>query len=126
MRLFNVILPALFSTPANRRLADLAQVLEQMAVEIAVERASLKDAYDNAIAQAAFAFEALEQGEGEANLPARIDALSETLDEQSRRFQSLKEQADFVEATRRRLELLQSDEWQGASSRHTNVTCIVN
>lgn len=53
MRLFNWKNRYFPSTPASRRLDDLAQMLEQVAVEIALERACLKDAYDHAIAQAA-------------------------------------------------------------------------
>ncbi len=127
MRLFNLKIPCFPSTPASRRLEDLAQTLEQVAVEIALERACLKDAYDNAIAQAAFAFEALEHGDDDAGaLPARVDALSAALDRHSRRFHSLKQQADFIEETRRRLELLASDECQHPTAPHANVAYVVN
>lgn len=126
MRLFNWKNRYFPSTPASRRLDDLAQMLEQVAVEIALERACLKDAYDHAIAQAAFAYEALEQGEDVDAMPSRVDALSAVLDRHSRRFHALKQQADFIDETRRRLELLASDEGLCPGAPHASVSHMVN
>ncbi|MBF6992729.1 hypothetical protein [Cupriavidus sp. IK-TO18] len=89
-----------------RRLERLQRLLDEIGTEISTEKDTLGDQYENATTNAAFAFEAMENGEGPEWTSRKIDALTASVTRYSQRLRSLKHEADFIEATKQRVALL--------------------
>lgn len=89
-----------------RRFERLRRLLDEIGDEIGAEKSALSDQYENATASAAFAFEAMENGEGPERTSGKIDAMTASIIRMSQRRRALKEEADFIDATRQRLALL--------------------
>lgn len=108
MQVFNVrILPWSGGRDASR-FGRLQRLLDELGDEIAAENGTLSDQYENASANAAFAFEAMENGEGPECSTGKINALTASIIRCCLRLRSLQHEADFIEATKQRLALLLS------------------
>ena len=106
MPVFNIrILPWSGGQDA-RRFERLRRLLDEIGDEIGREKSALSDQCENATANAAFAIEAMENGEGPESTSGKIDALTASIIRFSQRLRSLKHEADFIEATKQRLALL--------------------
>lgn len=106
MQVFNVrILPWSGGHDA-RRFERLRRLLDELGDEIATENGTLSGQYENASANAAFAFEAMENDEGPEWSSGKIKAQTASVIRCSQRLRSLQHEADFIEATKQRLALL--------------------
>lgn len=85
------------------RFEHLKRVLDELSRELAVERVALRVQHENACADAAFAQDAMDNGEGSPQISAEIDRLTATIAARASNFAELDEQVAFVEATRQRL-----------------------
>lgn len=85
------------------RFSRLRRLLDELSQELAAERAALRAQHDYACADAAFALEAMENGDTSAQTSADIDRLTSTIAARASNFATLDEQATFVEAMRQRL-----------------------
>lgn len=90
------------------RFSQLKRLLDELSRELALERIALKAQHDNACADAAFALEAVENGDSSAQTSAEIDRLTATIAARASNFVALDEQAAFVEAMRQRLGRLEA------------------
>lgn len=106
MQLFNARILSWGGGRDASRFERLQRLLDELGDEIAAENGTLSGQYENASANAAFAFEAMENGEGPEWTPGKIDALTASIVRCSLRLRSLQHEADFIEATRQRLALL--------------------
>ena len=84
----------------------LKRVLDDLSRELAVERVALRVQHENACADAAFALDAMENGEGSPQISAEVDRLTATIAARASNFAELDELAAFVETTRQRLSRL--------------------
>jgi hypothetical protein len=102
--------PFLIRSPDRDRRTDVArmtrlrQALLQIGQEVADERTGLERRYLEAEADAAFAQERVEDGLENQALTARVDDLTETMINYSRRIAMLEKQIAYVEQMRKDLE----------------------
>lgn len=108
MQVFNFGILALRGGRNARRFERLRRLLDQIGYDIGAERNALGDRYQSVTASAAFAFEAMENGEDPQRMSARIDALTASIIRCTQRLDALEHEGDFIDATRRRLALLPS------------------
>lgn len=107
MKLFNIRFPMAVSDRNAGRFGCLLMLLDDIGDDIVTERAKLKDQHERAAANAAFTFEAMENGtRTAAALSAKVDTLTTSLIHCSQRSSSLKRQAAFIEGTKQKLALL--------------------
>lgn len=85
------------------RFQQLRRLLDELSQELAAEREALRAQHDYACADAAFALEAMENGDTSAATSDDIDRLTSTIAARAGNFAALDEQAACVEALRQRL-----------------------
>lgn len=101
MKLFNIRFPV--GNRNAKRFGYLLMLLDDIGDDIVTERARLKDQFERDAVNAAFAFEAMENGARSEALSAKVDTLTASLVQRS---SALKRQAAFIEGTRQKLALL--------------------
>lgn len=106
MKLFKIRIPLAISDRDARRFGRLRLLLDEIGNDIGTERARLKDQHELATANAAFAFEAMENRENSEEMSAEVDTLTASIICGCQRSSSLKQQADFIEGTKQKLALL--------------------
>lgn len=118
MKLFNFGFPSSVNNRDARRLARLRRLLDEIGKDIANERAELKRLYEAATADAAFAFQAIENGESPEQISDEVEMATAAIIRHSKRISLLKEQVDFIEAMRQKLALMpmQKDDRVGSRS----------
>ena len=84
----------------ERRFGRLARLLEVIQVEIEREAAALRPSVERMTDCAAFALEAMENGESPERISARIDVLARNLALNRGRQALLEQQMSFVDRTR--------------------------
>lgn len=78
------------------RIEKLRQVMLDVGTELAKEEAGLRRRYETASTDAAFSQQAYEDGRGDAGISSRIDDLTTTLINYSRRISELDRQRAFI------------------------------
>lgn len=78
------------------RIQKLRQALLDVGTELAKEEAGLRRRYETASTDAAFSQQVYEDGRGDAGISSRIDDLTETLINYSRRISELDRQNAFI------------------------------
>jgi predicted transcriptional regulator len=94
----------LFRRDADRaRFERLDRLLAKLGCDLGWELEALAGANERIAACAAFAFEALENGENRDRISARLDALAEAMDRRRERLAFVMLQHEFVNRTRKEL-----------------------
>lgn len=106
MQVFNFSILLRGGGHSARRFNRLRRLLDKIGDDIDAERDALGNRYENATASAAFAFEAMENGESPQRISAQIDALTASIIRCAQRLDALEHEGDFIDSTRRRLGLL--------------------
>lgn len=106
MKLFNRF-PLAVSDRNAGRFGYLLMLLDDIGDDIVTERAKLKDHHERIAANAAFAFEAMEnETRTAAKLSVKVDTLTASLILCSQRSSSLERRAAFIEGIKQKLALL--------------------
>ncbi|WP_269930509.1 hypothetical protein [Aminobacter sp. HY435] len=85
------------------RFRRLRRLLDEIGRELVAERTALRERHDNACADAAFALEALDNGDEPSSISADVTRLTELIAASAKRFAAIEEEAAFVQATTERL-----------------------
>lgn len=111
-----------------RRFRRLRHVLDAISEDLAIERGALMKLHERAAADAAFAFEALENGDNAERMSTKVDRLTVAMIRSSQRIAALEEQVNFVDAARQRIALLAlpGNEFASGSSPVLRPACKVS
>jgi hypothetical protein len=103
MQMFNIGILPWTGRRRARRLKRLRRLLDAISYEIGTEKGVVDERRENAITNAAFALESIENGESRQGMSEKINRLTASINQCSQRLRSLEPEARFVEATRQQL-----------------------